>query len=88
MVRQTAWRSSQMQSRVCYTQFRPPGEIIGAPQAAPLAPPDDPESGKINFCAVRVTIGGIEWLYLHHAGHRRALWTHGEDGWTGTWLAP
>lgn len=30
----------------------------------------------------------MEWLYLSHLGHRRAVWTRDGATWDGRWLAP
>jgi hypothetical protein len=45
--------------------------------------------GLTNFVAVEVVVSELEWLYLAHAGHRRALYTY-QDGRLAqqTWLAP
>jgi hypothetical protein len=41
---------------------------------------------------VRIAVQSTEWLYLAHAGHRRALFTPSEAGWSlsgqGRWLTP
>lgn len=81
---QEAWDSSRPQSRACYAQVASP--------AAPLAAPHEGDArtgdGAENFTAVEVDIHALEWLYLFHAGHRRARFTWSGEAWRGVWLAP
>lgn len=83
-VARTAWAASHEMSRLCYAQACPPGAPIEAPELGELRDAD----GERNFNVILVEITAFEWLYLFHAGHRRARfeWTSGE--WRGRWLAP
>lgn len=86
-VAQAAWQASQRMSRICYGTAPAPGSPIAAGGAFSL-PELTPEieAGRENFVAVVVHVQRLEWLYLAHGGHRRALF----DEVTGTrvWLVP
>lgn len=65
-----AWAASHPGARDCYRAVRPPS----TPAPGPAAPePDQTESGRDRFAVVRARVLSIDWLFLHHAGHRRAL---------------
>lgn len=84
-----AWSTSQRMSRVCYGVMPAPGDIIA--DADEFALPDDDTAiaeGRANFCAILCRIEALEYLFLRHAGHRRARFTRLAEGWSGHWLAP
>lgn len=87
-----AWGRSRDQSKACYRQAAAPGTPLGDPRA--IGPPlddeaADPAAGFQNFVQVVVAVREIEWLYLAHAGHRRARFTRLPDGSVDRcWLAP
>lgn len=78
-----AWAASRPFSRLCYAQDAAPGTPLAAP---PPAPRDEGE-GRANFAAILLRFDRLEWLWLRHEGHERALftWTPEEEA---TWLAP
>ncbi|MEM6458768.1 MAG: pyridoxamine 5'-phosphate oxidase family protein [Planctomycetota bacterium] len=92
------WSSSRPSSRRCYLAPRPPGSACDGP--SPNLPasvvgrvPDEEESeaGRANFAVVCCVATRFDFLYLHHAGHRRAVFTW--DGGPGaepamTWAEP
>lgn len=84
-----AWASSQRMSRVCYGVAPAPGVTIPGPDDFNL-PEDDATiaAGRAHFCAVLCHIECLEYLFLRHAGHRRARFTRTDSGWQGQWLAP
>ncbi|MEO0587157.1 MAG: pyridoxamine 5'-phosphate oxidase family protein [Planctomycetota bacterium] len=76
------WDASGMSSRRCYLAPHPPGDPADHP--SPNLPdhvrgriPDAPETapGRPHFAALQTVVDRIDWLYLHHAGHRRAQFT-------------
>jgi hypothetical protein len=80
-----AWARSQARSRLCYRQPLAPGAAMsaGAVDGEQLA------SGFENFVVAVVVVEALEWLYLAHAGHRRARFNWDTAGtMTATWLAP
>jgi pyridoxine/pyridoxamine 5'-phosphate oxidase len=82
----SAWRQSQAMSRLCYGQIAAPGSTVDDPQAALEGATD--EAAERNFVAVLTTVTRLEWLYLAHAGHRRALFSWESDTPSAVWLAP
>jgi hypothetical protein len=86
-VADAAWAGSRDFSKVCYGIAPGPGTPIIAPGAYSM-PTDTEEvaAGRADFRAVVIAATTLEWLYLAHAGHRRALFdlASGE----GRWLAP
>ena len=85
---QASWEASRPQSRAGYAQAPAPGVVISAPHEGDVREGE----GVENFNIVEVEVTAIEWLYLFHAGHRRArfVW-EGErlqGEWRASWLAP
>lgn len=83
-----AWAASRSFSKICYHQIEAPGTALVDPHVASSDHETDPDAGLANFCAVLIKVHQIEWVYLHHLGHRRARWSEVGAGWLGTWLAP
>ncbi len=83
-----AWSGSQASSLACYAQPVAAATILTDPQDAAIESAPDLEFARGNFCAVVIALDRIEWVYLHHAGHRRALWHRDGQDWAGAWLAP
>ncbi|MGP1271872.1 MAG: pyridoxamine 5'-phosphate oxidase family protein [Phycisphaerales bacterium] len=93
------WAASSLSSRRCYLGPRPPGTPSSEPSANLPADvrtrvPDEARAatGRGNFAVIRGEIMEVDVLHLHHAGHRRALFSLGRDTkpvrWTGTWIEP
>ncbi|WP_022976658.1 pyridoxamine 5'-phosphate oxidase family protein [Nevskia ramosa] len=91
------WETTVLNSRRIYHAVAPPSSI--SPIATGGLPPelDDErwtpeysEHGAANFVALETRITRLEALYLHHAGHRRALFRYGDDGTrlAADWLIP
>lgn len=90
------WKAVPPGSRRCYLQEGPPG----LPWAWPASglPPDleerapsreESERGFFNFAVVDCRVTRMDWLYLSHAGHRRAFFTYDEVGvLKGNWSLP
>ncbi len=83
-----AWSGSQPRSRICYAQASGPGVTLASPADLAAQPALDGPDARANFAVILVTVEEIEWLYLSHLGHRRALWSRDGATWDGTWLAP
>jgi pyridoxamine 5'-phosphate oxidase len=84
-----AWAKTRAMSRICYAQAAAPGSPVADPAAATIASTDGDSFGIENFIAVRIAVHSLDWLYLAHAGHRRALFTfNGPALRSQTWLAP
>ncbi len=83
-----AWASSRPMSRACYRAPHPPGALLASPDLG-LTGPEGQDAGRGNFAAIRIEVLELEWLYLAHAGHRRARYAWDGDGAPrGEWLAP
>ncbi len=92
-----AWQKSVPFSRRCYLADPAPGSptdtpISGLPSDLEGVEPsmERSEEGRKNFALLLTEITTIEWLYLAHTGHRRAVFTYDEkaESWTGQWLVP
>lgn len=92
-----AWAASTNFARRCYL-----GEGPGAGADAPTSglPPEfegvEPDDAQLvpareNFALLKITLTGLDWLYLAHTGHVRAQFTRTGDGaaeWAGRWVSP
>jgi hypothetical protein len=84
-VARAAWQRGLPASRACYAIEPAPGRSVAAPPAAPVFS----EAGFANFAVLAVEFDTLEWLWLHHAGHRRARFEWAADGGCGaSWLVP
>jgi len=89
----TAWQNTQLYSRRCYMATSAPSDFSaiptsGLPEAFELKDPTAEESewGRQNFGVVEVMANTLDWLWLHHAGHRRAMFNY--DNNSSSWLVP
>jgi 3-hydroxyisobutyrate dehydrogenase len=90
------WDEVALGSRRCYLQEGPPGlpwgwPHSGLPPELEESPPnaEDSERGFTNFAVVDCAVTRIDWLYLSHAGHRRAIFTYDETGGLkANWVLP
>lgn len=94
---QAAWDKTAAFSRRCYLADPAPGSISQMPISG--LPPElegiEPtmersEEGRKNFALLITKIYEIEWLYLAHTGHRRAIYRYDSkcENWSGDWLVP
>lgn len=90
-----AWAASTAASRRCY--LAPIGPSSHADAATSGLPPlfesrlptlAESEAGRVNFAVLTVRLDRIDWLYLAHDGHRRALFERSGDQWAAGWLIP
>lgn len=92
-----AWNEATLYGKRCYLADPAPGSIVEAPVSGldPSMEGRKPESFEVapardNFAILLVEIRKIEWLYLAHTGHRRAVfgWNENSNQWDGQWLVP
>lgn len=87
-VADAAWEASRSFSRICYGTAPAPGTLLaeGGDFSLPSAEAEI-AAGRANFSTVVITAETLEWLYLAHAGHRRARFdlVRGNEG---AWLTP
>ena len=82
---QKAWAHTAAMSRLTYAVESPPGTPVPAPPDAV----EDTDTGAANFAVLHIIFYRLEWLWLNHAGHRRAAFTWDAAGEChATWLAP
>jgi pyridoxamine 5'-phosphate oxidase len=92
---EAAWAASSPASRRCYLAPAAPSARADVPSsglpdafANQLPTLAESEAGRVNFAALTVTLDRIDWLYLAHDGHRRALFERSGDHWSAGWLIP
>lgn len=84
------WQNSRPQSQACYLHVAGPGTLLDAPLDYLPAKAELPQTtqGRRHFAIVVTEITSLEWLNLHHAGHRRLHFAIEDHGLDSTWLAP
>lgn len=92
-----AWNEATLYGKRCYLADPAPGSSVNGPTSGldPDVEGRKPEGFEVapareNFAILLVEIDRIEWLYLAHTGHRRALftWNFRKNDWDGQWLIP
>ena len=75
-----AWEKTNLSSRRCYLTPFTPSDFSDMPTSG--LPPhieqeeftlEESEVGKENFGVVGIKVESIDWVWLNHAGHRRAF---------------
>jgi hypothetical protein len=80
-----AWVGGAPSSHTCYAVSPAPGTVVAAPPPAAT----DRDAGFANFAVLALTFDTLEWLWLYHAGHRRARFAWTDDGSrSAAWLVP
>lgn len=89
-VAHAAWVGSKNMSQVCYNVSPASGSLIETGNAYFLPhTSDDLSKGEEHFCALRIHISALEWLYLAGSGHRRLRCVYDEKGHVHSdWLVP
>lgn len=82
-----SWLQIEPMSQICYQVTKAPGTVITNPGNLDFDS-NLTNSGKDNFIVILAKINAIEWLYLHHLGHRRANFVLKGSAWKSTWLVP
>lgn len=84
-VARAAWAASAPSSHAVYAISPAPGTQVAAPPPAAA----NQEEGFNNFAVLALSFDTLEWLWLHHGGHRRARFTWAADGSLhASWLVP
>ena len=88
-----AWQKTSLSSRKCYLTLFSPSSLT---EESTSGLTDDiehenftvaeSESGYTNFGIVSIHVQSIDWLWLNHAGHRRAYFDY-EKG-VNSWMIP
>ncbi len=92
-----AWAEASLYGQRCYLAEPAPGSPVDAPTSG-LDPamegvkptPEQVRPARAHFAILQVEVDRIEWLYLAHRGHRRALfeWDKVGQRWDDGWLVP
>ena len=89
------WNESSLSSKKCYLVDTAPSSLSpfptdGLPPNTEFATLSDESvaPGYVNFAVVTNKVVEIEWLFLHHDGHRRARFVLAEGVADQSWLIP
>lgn len=89
------WQASSVSSRRCYLAPHPPGRPAAGPSPnlpaemrTRLPQAEETTPGRAHFGVLSCRAERFDWLYLHHAGHRRAeyVWRDHLQHPAQTWL--
>jgi 3-hydroxyisobutyrate dehydrogenase len=88
-----AWLKTSLSSRRCYLTHESPSSFSAMPTSGlteKIEQEDftleESEVGQQYFGIVSIHVQSIEWLWLHHAGHRRAFFDYVND--RKSWMIP
>jgi pyridoxamine 5'-phosphate oxidase len=88
-----AWQKTSLSSRRCYlTNFDPSSFTQNPTSGLPEHIEqenftiEESEMGYQNFGIVTIQVQNIDWLWLHHAGHRRAYFDYVSGSFS--WMIP
>ena len=88
-----AWQKTSLSSRRCYLTIFDPSSFTQNPNSG--LPEhieqenftlEESEMGYQNFGIVTIQVQNIDWLWLHHAGHRRAYFDYVSGSFS--WMIP
>ena len=88
-----AWQTTSLSSRKCYLTLQSPSSFANSSTSG--LPEDieqenftlaESEVGYENFGIVSIHVQSIDWLWLNHAGHRRAFFDYEEGSFQ--WMVP
>jgi pyridoxamine 5'-phosphate oxidase len=88
-----AWTKTALSSRRCYLTNESPSSFSAIPTSGLTEKIEqenftleESEVGKEHFGIVAIQVQSIEWLWLNHAGHRRAFFDYVND--CNSWMIP
>ncbi|MEY4987796.1 MAG: hypothetical protein RL567_1575 [Bacteroidota bacterium] len=88
-----AWEKTTMSSRKCYLTKFSPSSLVASPTSGLTEAIEqekftlsESEVGYQNFGIVSIQVESIDWLWLNHAGHRRAFFDYTRDSFQ--WMIP
>jgi len=93
VITEEAWLKTNLSSRRCYLTPHDPSSFSDFPTSGLSEDLEqgnfdlpESESGYSNFGIVSIQVKSIDWLWLNHAGHRRAYFDYQNDDFH--WLIP
>ena len=82
-----AWQKTSLSSRRCYlTNFNLSSFTDHPTSGLPQHIEQESEIGYQNFGIVSIQVQNIDWLWLHHAGHRRVYFDYVSERFQ--WMIP
>lgn len=92
-VTEDSWQRTSLSGRRSYLTTNSPSSTSNKPTSG-LALKyetedftlEESEVGKVNFGVISVEVDSIDWLWLNHAGHRRAFFNYSNNQFN--WLIP
>jgi hypothetical protein len=84
------------QADAAWEQLSDRGRALYGIEPSPATTTDEPvdmpdsltESARDNFVVLHAEVIRLEWLFLFHAGHRRAIFEWNDGRWNGEWWVP
>lgn len=75
-----AWEQARLASRLTYTTSSASGTVLSEPELINLNRTEVEYEliaiARKNFCVVETAVQQMDWVFLHHAGNRRALFNY------------
>lgn len=92
-IAEESWQKTSLSGRRSYLTTESPSSVSGEPTSG-LALKyetenftlEESEVGKANFGVISLEVKSIDWLWLNHAGHRRAYFDYANNH--ANWLIP
>jgi 3-hydroxyisobutyrate dehydrogenase len=88
-----AWQKTSLSSRRCYLSVSSPSSFSDIPTSGLTEAVEqenfnkvESEVGLLNFGIVSIKVQSMDWLWLNHAGHRRAYFDYIKG--TNHWMIP
>ena len=88
-----AWETTSLSSRKCYLTLHSPSSFADASTSGLSEDMEqenytlaESEVGYTNFGIVSIQVQSIDWLWLNHAGHRRAFFDYSDGSFQ--WMIP
>jgi pyridoxamine 5'-phosphate oxidase len=90
-----AWNKSRLESKRCYLAMSSPSSRIDFPDdglpknlSVKDLTEDNVQPGFENFVVIKSIVTELDWLYLNHKGHRRALYKISNTDLEMNWILP
>ena len=88
-----AWETTTLSSRKCYLTLHNPSSFTDSSTSGLSEDIEqekftllESEAGFTNFGIVSIQVQSIDWLWLNHAGHRRAFFDYEKESYL--WMIP
>ena len=84
-VEEREWEGLSERAQALYGIEPAPATRVDSPAEQPASPSD---AARSNFLVLQAEVTTLEWLFLFHAGHRRALFEWQDERWSSAWMVP